>query len=449
MAEGRRDIIALTTSVLCVAGYLAVVLADAITIRQLLPDLLMGYLFAWAVYGVLSTVSRSELICRFILTSSSIAGGLILAEAPALMRLVDYRTLMGSYESDSALSVAGRHADEELLWRHDSYYEYEEPYQGNLGLALCLPPDSSRSVTVRYDRHGFRNRRDLDAADIVVLGDSYIEGYMTPEAQLATTLLGQLQGKVVANLGHSGYGPQQELVVLKRYGLSLHPRTVIWTLFEGNDFSDLEQYEKLHARASSPLWQNVWYRSLTRNALARMLRPTRACIRSSQIEQFQARFTDAHHHITPIFFAPTEAQPVSEGHLGKALRHLAEAAEVCRERNIRFVVAFIPQKYRVYYSLHNVEFASGPMRSWEVHPLAEEIDRRLTELGLGVEFVDLTPSLQHATRLGMATYLPDDTHWTEAGNQVVAETLDRTLRSASSPTSRLLQARHLDGPPGL
>ena len=43
---------------------------------------------------------------------------------------------------------------------------------------------------------------------------------MTPESKLATTL-GQLQDKTVANLGHSGYGPQQELVVLRiEFGLS-------------------------------------------------------------------------------------------------------------------------------------------------------------------------------------------------------------------------------------
>jgi hypothetical protein len=394
-------------------------------------------------------VSRAELLTRFILTTGSIAVGLIVAEAPALLRLIDYRTILGSYESESALSVAGRHADEELLWRHDPYYEYEEPYQGNLGLALCVPPDPSRRVTVRYDRNGFRNRKDLDAADIVVLGDSYIEGYMTQEERLATTLLSRLQGKIVANLGHSGYGPQQELVVLKRYGFSLHPQTVIWALFEGNDFSDLEQYEKQRARATSSSWQNVWYRSLTRNALARVLHPVRTCIRSSKLEQLQARFTDERYHISRVFFAPTEVQPVLEEHLEKTLRYIAEAARLCRERNIRFLVAFVPSKYRVYHDLSNVELASGPIRSWHVSPLPEEVERRLTELGLGIKYVDLTTSLRNASRTGIATYLPDDTHWTEPGNRIVAETLDWTLRSFPSHTSRPLEARSPDGLPAL
>lgn len=430
MVGQGRNVIALVITALSVVVYLAaVLLTDVVTIRNLLPNLVIGYLLAWTVYGLLSTVSRAELVTRFVLTTGSIGSSLIIVEAPALLQILDYRAILGSYESDSALSVAGRHADEELLWRHDGYYQYDEPYQGNLGIALCVPPDASRSVTVRYDQHGFRNMRDLDAADIVVLGDSYIEGYMTRTAQLATTRLSERQGKVVANLGHSGYGPQQELVVLKRYGLPLHPQTVIWAFFEGNDFHDVERYDEQRTRASSPAWQNVWYRSLTRNALARLLRPARACTPSSKIRKFQARFTDERSYSSHVFFAPSEIQPVSEDQLGKVLSYIAEAAKLCRERNIRFVVAFVPEKYRVYHNISNVELASDAIRLWQVSRLPEEMGRRLTDLVLGIEFVDLTLPLREASRNGIATYLPDDTHWTEAGNWVVAETLDRALRS--------------------
>lgn len=425
----RRNLIASFTTACCLLGYLAsVIFADIITIRHLLPDLLSAYLLAWAAYGLLSTVSRAELMIRFLLTTCSVAGCLIAAEAPALLRIVDYRAIFGSYESGNALSVLGRHADPELLWRHDAYYAYDEPYQGNLGLALCVPPDSARSVTVQYDRHGFRNREDLEKADIVVLGDSYIEGYMTPEPLLATSLLSRFQDRIVANLGHSGYGPQQELVVLQRYGLSLHPQTVIWAFFEGNDFSDLEQYDVQRAQSGWPLWQDLWYRSLTRNALARMLRPARPCTPSPKIVQSQARFRDDRNHISQVFFAPSEVQRVSAETLTRAMQYIVEAAQLCRERDIRFIVMFIPEKYRVYHSLSNVELTSDTIRSWPVSSLPDEIGRHLTELGLGIEYIDLTPALKELSRTGRATYLPDDTHWTEAGNQLVAEILDRALR---------------------
>jgi hypothetical protein len=394
----------------------------------ILFTLIAGYLGAWALYSLLANLSSRELLSRFLVTTGSLVLSLLLVEAPALLHAVDYRAVLGSFDSDSALTVTGRQADPELLWKHEPYYEYDEPYQGNLGAALCVPPDPSHGVRVRYDGHGFRNSRDLERADIVVLGDSNIEGYLTPEGQLATTWLSHLQGKVVANLGHSGYGPQQELVVLKRYGLPLQPETVIWTFFEGNDLSDAEQYDRELQKSSSAWWQDVWYRSLTRNVFVRLLHPTGPCTPSLHIAQFHAQFRDEHHQVSRVLFAPSEVQPISEGQLEKVLDAITQAARLCRERNIRFVVAFIPEKYRVYHSLSNVEFVSNAMQSWRVSPLPEEIGKRLAALGLDIRYVDLTPALKQASRRGIATYLSDDTHWTDQGNRVVAETLDQALR---------------------
>ena len=90
----RRNLIASFTTACCLLGYLAsVIFADIITIRHLLPDLLSAYLLAWAAYGLLSTVSRAELMIRFLLTTCSVADCLIAAEAPALLRIVDYRAI--------------------------------------------------------------------------------------------------------------------------------------------------------------------------------------------------------------------------------------------------------------------------------------------------------------------------------------------------------------------
>ena len=195
---------------------------------------------------------------------------------------------------------------------------------------------------VRYDRNGFRNSIDLQKADIVVIGDSFIEGYMTAESKLATTLLGQLQGAIVANLGHLGYGPQQELVVLKRYGLPLHPHTVIWAFYEGNDLSEAQSYEIRVAAVGSTFLQNVWFRSFTRNVLARVLHPVRECTPNPEIEQYWAHFNDEHQIVKSVFFAPSDPAPFSMYQLSNALPYIAEAATLCYERNIRFIVAFAP-----------------------------------------------------------------------------------------------------------
>ena len=71
------------------------------------------------------------------------------------------------------------------------------------------------------------------------------------------------------------------------------------------------------------------------------------------------------------------------------------------------------------------------MGSSPVSNLPDEMARRLARLGLDIEYVDLTLALNTASRKGIATYLADDTHWTDAGNRVVADMLHQTLRSLS------------------
>jgi hypothetical protein len=92
------------------------------------------------------------------------------------------------------------------------------------------------------DKDGFRNERAADSADIVVLGDSYIECGSTQ----ADTFVGRLEAKVphlrVRNLGKSGYGPPQYLHVLKRYGLQYKPKLALMAFYEGNDIPEVRDY---------------------------------------------------------------------------------------------------------------------------------------------------------------------------------------------------------------
>lgn len=423
-----RGFAAIGALVLFLAGYGLLLLTGATNIRHLIDNAVAAYLLAWALYGMFARLPLSEVGIRFLLTTGTFVACWLLAEGAALVGAVDYRTVLGAYEQGNPLSMAGRQFDKELLWRHDPYYHYEAPYQGNLGAALCIPPDPARKVSVRHDRHGFRNNRDLQEADLVVIGDSYIEGYLTSDAKLITTILGELQGTSVANLGHMGYGPQQELVVLRRFGLPLKPKIVVWALFEGNDFSDAEAYDKKVPFTGNVFWQDFWFRSLTRNMAALMFRSPHTCAPTDPINELRAEFTDARNMTETVFFAPTEVKQPSDLTLHKAIAPLAEAAKLCREQGIRFIVAFVPEKYRVYHGLGNVSLSTEAVHQWHVTDLPDRLQRLLVELEPSIEYIDLTPALKAASRNGIATYLADDTHWTDEGNRVAAETIHRALR---------------------
>src|SRR5262249_37749911 len=120
---------------------------------------------------------------------------------------------------------------------------------------------------LRYDWHGFRNERDLERAGIVVIGDSFVESMTTPSESLVTSVLAKLRGETVANLGQYQYGPQQELVVLRRYGLPLRPHTVVWMFSEASDLADTIRYPR-EVGVRRHFWLDFHDRSFTRNAFA-------------------------------------------------------------------------------------------------------------------------------------------------------------------------------------
>lgn len=424
--DEKRGIVVVVTMAVFLLGCGMFLFSGVTNIRHLIDNTVATYLLAWALYGMFARMPASEVGTRFLLTTSAIAMCWLCAEGAVLIGAVDYRSLFGSYEPDHALSLAGRRFDKELLWQHDPYFQYDAAYQGNLGQALCIPPNPARKIAVRYDQNGFRNHRELRDAGLVVIGDSYIEGYLTPEPKLITTRLSELQGQPVANLGHSGYGPQQELAVLRRFGLPLKPKTVVWAFFEGNDFSDAEGYDKARIDGNAFL-QDFWFRSLTRNLAALMFRSTQPCVPSEPINTFRAEFTDAHNMTETVFFAPTEVERPSDLTLHKAAAPIAEAAKLCRERNIRFLVAFVPEKYRVYHDLGNVSLTTDAVRQWQVVDLPDHMRRLLMSLEPSIEYVDLTPALKAASQKGIATYLADDTHWTDDGNRVAAEAIHHAL----------------------
>ena len=87
----------------------------------------------------------------------------------------------------------------------------------------------------------------------MIVGDSFVEGLHVAEPDLISARLAERLGEPVANLGRTGYGPQQELEVLRRHGLAMHPRAVVWAFYEGNDLQDVATYDDDRHQAARAL----------------------------------------------------------------------------------------------------------------------------------------------------------------------------------------------------
>lgn len=427
-----KDKAALMTLAIFACGYAVLWVTSVTSTGDLLGDLIVGYLLAWGLYALVSDLPRGEIRTRFILMTLVGSAMLGMAELLGAVGLINYQTLLGT-QGRTWFDRPGYVRDAELGYRHEAHYRARGSFvRGNIGEALCLPANPPEEFDLRYDRHGFRNDEDVERAEVVVVGDSYVESPMLPNASLLTSTVKRLSGASVANLGISGYGPEQELIVLKRYALNLQPKVIVWMFFEGNDLLQLDP----EGTESDPSLSDVsvptddyWMRSLTRNLLVLSKRVMRGCVPNHTFLQYRGMFREQGGKQTELYFweKPAALKPTDRLRLERLRSILAEAHEVSRQRGIRFVVAFAPVKYRVHRGLETFEPSTPEMRDWPFNELPSEVESMVKAMSPEIAFIDLTLPLRAAAAAGVLTYLPDDTHWTGEGQRVAGEAIHDAL----------------------
>ncbi|MBI4002284.1 MAG: hypothetical protein HY348_10930 [Nitrospira defluvii] len=430
-----KDKVAVVTLAIFLGGFAVLYLSGVTSIGHLIDNLMAGYFLAWGLYVFLSEESRAEVRNRFLLTTAMLAMTLLSFEFWGATGLVDYRKVFRSYYPASTLQSPGYEYDPELLWVREPHTRMAGVFdRGNIAGFFCLPPQKSRTFDVRYDRNGFRNSTDLMSADIALVGDSYVEAPILEEPHTFAAYLSRLQGGTVANLGMSGYGPQQELFVLERFALPLHPKTVVWVFFEGNDLQDLQTYTETSASLGPqpPVLVRLWFRSLTRNLLATLVNYQRRCVSGQAVEDHRGLFIDRRGSEIPLYFMPGEVLSAKDApKIEQAVKILARASQVTLQQGIRHVVVFAPTKYRVHKDLPNVK-SPKVFDHWVTDDFPEQLEMLLARAAPHVEFLDLTPAFRDEAAQGILTFFEDDTHWNAEGHRIAAQALHRLLSSERS-----------------
>jgi len=319
--------------------------------------------------------------------------------------------------------------DGELLWRRQPHFQLTMTsiYDGMIGQYICLPSIAPVSYNLRYDQHGFRNDQDLETADIAVIGDSFVEGVGIDSSGILTTVLHSLEGRTVVNLGSSGYGPQQELVVLKRYATKFRPKTIVWMFYEGNDLHDVRAYEQGLAGLHEELRYSE--RAFITNALLTVMRRWRGCVPDENLKKRYGKIVDKEGRQRTIYF-PEDTRPLHGDRLAAlhtASSVLAAAYQHSREEGIRLVLVFAPEHYRVYNGLSTLVEVSEEVKWWSVNDFPERLRTVVKSISPDFEYFDLTPTLRMEAAKGTSLYISNDTHWTAEGHKIVAEALHKAL----------------------
>jgi hypothetical protein len=277
-----------------------------------------------------------------------------------------------------------------------------------------------RTDEYRTDRYGFRNAPGLTRADVVFIGDSYTEAAETPEKDTFPGRVAGITGLTAANLGRGAYGPQQELIVLKRYGLKFSPRLVVWQVFDGNDLLDAAEFERWKEDPDSggvSLFRRYFSNSLTRNWLKKTLG-----LPFFSGPKATLRYKDGGAKSLSIRYHERQFARRGDPALAAAERAIEEGYRICSKRGIDFLVIFIPTMLRVlepYIEFEREEDGAAYTVSEDgpdFESATAEFCRRT-----GFAYMNLEPALRAAAEAGERDlFIPSDEHLAPGGHEVVA-----------------------------
>jgi len=413
------------------------------TDRAIVIAIIWTYTAAWGA-AVTLAYNRKVMIFRLAAATLSLVFTWILLELPAVTGLVDYGHVRAALASDWDAPAADFVLDHEFSFRRPPHAHWSGRPRSNMAQVFNLPIRASYVQTFSTDSQGFRNATDVQHADIALVGDSYIEGAYISDEETAAVRLHEITGQTVANLGVSGYGPEQELKVLQRYALPLGPRMVAWFFFEGNDLDDDQTYENAMAYENGvpapgapkpPVvnWRELANRSFTRNAYMRARLWADGLIPNA-LDSF-GLFRDAsgmtHRFYFFDFYATREVGDYERERLKASEAAFQQGFEIAREHGIGLTVYYIPIKFRVYGDLCSYP-AGSPCTQW--HPWNLEALLAAYCRDSGIPFVSLTEPMRQAAAEGQVLYAPEDSHWNAAGHAFVAHQVAMTWDSvAASP----------------
>ena len=380
-----------------------------------------------AIAAIWSRTSLRQVIVRAIVTAVTTLALVIFLELPAMVGLVSYASLL-----DTTTITEAFVADAELSFRRPKDFSWTGPVRSDLVNAWNLPYSSPRQMSFTTDSRGFRNRIARQKTDVVLIGDSYIEGWYVSDDETAAVILERRLGRTVSNLGVSGFGTLQELVVLRRYALQLKPRLVAWFFFEGNDLYDdqdfentmlyLQDHDVQELGFNLPLgldWPRFRRASFLRNAYGLLRRTSHPLINKAL--PANGWYQDRHGTTHRLFYHDYAALPFTdyeEERFKQTKKAFQAGIKLGRTQGTQVMLFFVPMKFRVYGEF--CSFASeSPYQHWEPWDLPTRFSTFCSEEG--IDCVDLSVPMRNAAASGQLLYAPEDSHWNREGHEFVAE----------------------------
>jgi hypothetical protein len=356
---------------------------------------------SWSAVVLWARSSHPRIATGFVLSTGAIVVALLASEAIGFFAGVDWNaTLIGGGK---------------LTLGHRAIPHLEATGVARQDIALsCGLPFERVPYHFRSDQRGFRNAVDRDAADLYLLGDSFIVAGLVPASDLVGSLLEARSGRTAMNVALSGISPQAERDLLLGSGLPLDGRLVLHFVFEGNDLVDSAAYQR--GEPTGIETSSFIDRSLCVALIVHLQRVTERWVMTPPCSKgLLGKETYLFGWLRNSFAGfEDQCQVVGDTLLG--LR------DEVRKRGGEYAVILIPAKIRVV----------GPFCTWPPDSTITDVESNLNPLrGFlaqwsrehEVPLLDLTEPLTHGVEAGRVPWFPGDTHWNSVGHAIAAEAI--------------------------
>lgn len=438
----RLTLSVIVLTVICIAAWAVPALSDSLSLGQ----------FAFALVATSIWISllgirlcpaqrRRQVSFRILAIWFGVLMGLGIVEITALAWPTDHLADNPWYMSTGEALVA----DNDLPWVRPPNLHWTGSSRGDLAIETNSADPDARIVTFQTDSEGFRNSRDLNAADILFIGDSFTEAGNVPEEETFVFLAGNQLDLVARNMGVAGYGPPAELVALQKFGLKCQPRVVVWQIAETNDLDDAVFFVEWHQAGRPSVLPGFSKAQPTRVEAWRRRSPSRRLfhlVRGEQPWPFTGDFIDEQGIQHTLRFEMSLLPDASQHPGWPVVEYsLTSGAQILQEQHVQLVVLLIPRKLRVMAPVTDFHEIEIPMQGrpvlvrhnlpdgWDLPPEAR-LATHLQQLcdRLEIEFVDTTARLTERAAAGGLVYQPMDTHLSPLGHEVVAEMIVEALQ---------------------
>jgi hypothetical protein len=256
------------------------------------------------------------------------------------------------------------------------------------------------------------------------IGDSFTEGASVSKTATFAAVVGQRLHVPFVNLARGCYGPQQEFLVLKRFGKNYKPRVVVWEIFEGNDLRDATRFAtwRNNPTAVDPLWMRYRKNSPIVRLLSNTIVNAR-CVRPLQLPTGGYGEVTLDYRYKPK--GPFE-QPLG---YEETTRSIQDTITFCESHGITLLIVYIPIKVRVLAPF--VVFLNAADRNnWLPNGKDESADDFGSALGrfclkANCPYLNAFESLRHAAEIDCRRVFitGPDSHLDIKGHEVVSDLL--------------------------